>query len=144
MYNLLQDAPRIRLDERSARAAGEDYATRFERRRARFSDGDDVEDLDMELAILLGERLPGQDAPGTTLDKLTVKQAVFAVVKAHSGPIKRDEVDAALAGHGMTPSKSTIDQALAWWVDRGHLNRLSRGVYDLITREATEPVPAGT
>jgi hypothetical protein len=145
LHQWLQQAPIVSLDEASARAAGEDYATRHQR-----ADEDDVapedidlSDLDAELAILLGERLPGQDAPGTALDKLTVKQAVFKVVKAHTGAIRRDEIDSALASQGMTPSKSAIDQALAWWVDRGHMHRPERAVYDLITREATEPVPAG-
>ncbi len=42
----------------------------------------------------------------------------------------------------VTASKSSIDQTLAWWVDRGHMERPSHGHYDLVTREATEPAPA--
>jgi hypothetical protein len=149
LYEWLQQADPVELDQASARAAGEDYLTRHQRAKdADITPEDiDVADLDAELAILLGERLPGQDAPGTAMDKLTVKQAVFEAIKS-KGPIRRDDITAALAAMNLNPSKSTIDQALAWWCDRDHVIRTGRGVYDLAHREGSEetdrePVGAG-
>jgi hypothetical protein len=136
MFNVLQNAPRIRLDEGSAAAAGEDYATRFERRNARFADDDDLQELDAELAVLLGERLPGQDAPGAVAQKVTVKEAVFQVVEAAKGPIKRDQITDELMQMGLNFSKSAVDQELRWWCDLGHMERPSHGHYDLINRES--------
>jgi hypothetical protein len=143
MFNILRHAPMVRLDAESAKAAGEDYATRTERRRARFADDEDVPDLDVELAVLLGERIPGQEAPGALAEKMPVKQAVFEVVKAANGPIKRDQIDQELAQMGMSPSKSAVDQELRWWCDRGHMERPERGYYDLINREGAETETVG-
>jgi hypothetical protein len=128
----------LTLEDASARAAGSDYASRHQRAADNQTPADqiDLDDLDAELAVLLGERMPGQPAPGTAAKSLTIKQAVFEAVKAHGGPMKRDEVDQALAAMGVTASKSSVDQTLAWWVDRGHLDRPSHGHYDLVTREA--------
>lgn len=144
MYHLLLNAPKVVLDEGSARAAGEDYANRFEDRGAASTADDDLEDLDTELSILLGERLPGQDAPGSTLEKMTIKKAVLDAIRANGGPMKREEVGPALAAKGMTASPSTIAQALKWWCERGHMESVSgrHGYYDLINREGAE-VPAG-
>lgn len=145
MFEVLDGIAIVVLDDASARAAGEDYATRHQRAADNNVPAEqiDLDDLDAELAILLGERLPGQPAPGAAAKTLTIKQAVFEAIKAHGGPIKRDEVEGALASMGVTASKSSIDQTLAWWVDRGHVERPSHGHYDLVTREAAEPVPAG-
>jgi hypothetical protein len=145
LYALLHDAPVITLDEASARAAGEDYATRHKRAK----DADippeevDLHDLDDELGILLGERLPGQMDEGQAADELTVKQAVFNAVKDHGGPMKREEVIAAVAAQGKQASESSINQQLKWWCERSHMHKTGHGFYDLINRESAEPEPTG-
>jgi hypothetical protein len=144
LFALLGDTPVMTLDEASARAAGEDYAARHQR--ARDADVDpeamDLGDLEAELAVLLGERLPGQDAPGQAETSLTVKQVVYDVVPDAGGPIKRDQITVDIAAKGLDPSKSAVDQALRWWCDQSHLYQPSRGYYDLITREGGEDPPA--
>jgi hypothetical protein len=142
MFSRLSNAPKVRLDEGSMQAAGEDYATRFDQRNGDAST-DDLEDLDAELAVLLGERLPGQDAPGALAEKIPVKQAVFEIVRSANGPIKRDQISTDLAQMGLSPSKSAVDQELRWWCDRGHMEKPSHGHYDLINREGAETATAG-
>ena len=133
----LADATVVTLDEASARAAGEDYATRHQRAEEAdvAPEEIDLDDLDTELAILLGEQLPGQEKPGAVANALSVKEAVFNAVKANSGPMKRDEIVAAVAAQGKEASDSAINQALKWWCERSHLIKTGHGVYDLANRE---------
>jgi hypothetical protein len=140
----LRQTPKVTLDGFSARAAGEDYATRFERRDEHVDGVGDLEDLDLELAIVLGERIPGQDAPGMALEKLTIKQEIFNIVKAAGGPIKREQIITGLAERHVKASTSSVNQALTWWCERGHLESVAgqHGYYDLINREGEEQ-PAG-
>lgn len=145
LHGWLKDAPLVELDVPSARAAGEDYVTRFRR----AVDNDiapeeiDLGDLDAELAMLLGEALPGHDAPGGAEKALTVRQAVLDVVRAAPGPIRREQITTDLAARGLTAAKSTIDQALAWWRKLGHIDNPEHGLYELVTRETSDPVPTG-
>lgn len=144
LFGLLADTPVLTLDEASARAAGEDYSTRHQRAQESEVEPEEMDlgDLEAELAVLLGERLPGQDAPGQTENSLTVKAAVYEVVKAAGGPIKRDQIGIDLAASGMNPSKSAVDQALRWWCERSHMERREHGHYDLISREGGEDTGA--
>jgi hypothetical protein len=145
LHGWLVEAPVITLEEASARAAGEDYATRHQRAK----DADiapeeiDLDDLDTELAILLGELVPGQEQPGAVAAAQTVKQAVFDVIKTNNGPMKREEVIAGVAAAGKQASDSSVAQALKWWCERSHLHQTSHGYYDLINREGAETEPIG-
>lgn len=145
LFGWLNEVPVVTLDEASARAAGEDYATRHQRAK----DADvapeevDLKDLDTELAILLGEMVPGQQEPGAAADALDVKQAVFNAVKASNGPMKRADIITAVAAQGKQASDSAIAQALKWWCERSHLQQTSHGYYDLINREGAETANAG-
>jgi len=146
LYQILLDAPVITLDEASARAAGDEYATRHQRAKDSdvAPDQVDLQDLDDELAVLLGERLPGQPEPGAAAESLSVKQAVFNAIKSNGGPMKRADVIAAVAAQGKQASDSAIAQALKWWCERGHMEQAAEhGFYDLINREGAETVPAG-
>ena len=133
----LAEAPVITLEDASARAAGEDYATRHQR----AAEADvapeeiDLDDLDTELAILLGEQLPGQQEPGAVANALSVKQAVFNAVRDNGGPMKREEIIAAVAAQGKQASESAINKELKWWLERSHLTRAGHGHYDLANRE---------
>lgn len=144
LFGWLAEVPVVTLDEASARAAGEDYATRHQR----AEDADiapeeiDLEDLNTELAVLLGEMVPGQEKPGAVASGLSVKQAVFNVVKDNGGPMKREEVIVAVAATGKQASDSSIAQALKWWCEHSHLQSTGHGYYDLISREDAE-APAG-
>jgi hypothetical protein len=146
MFAWLTDMPVLSLDAASARAAGEDYATRQQRADDNVVAPEDIDlsDLEAELAVLLGERLPGQPAPGQAVNALTVKQAVFEVVKDAGGPVKRDQIATELAARGQNPSKSAVDQALRWWCERSHIHQPGHGLYDLINREGTENAAAGS
>lgn len=148
LYHWLSQLDMAPLDEFSARAAGEDYATR----RQRAADAEvavdelDIEELDNELAILLGERLPGQEKPGAVADKMTINEAVFNALKASGGPMKREEIITAVVAQGKTASESSIAKALTWWRNHGHIEAVDgrHGYYDLVTREGQdESVLAG-
>lgn len=144
LYDWLRRAPKARLDDFSATAAGEDYATRHQRIQG-STDAVlelDLDELDTELAVLLGERLPGQDAPGQAAAKLTIKQAVYEVVKAAGGPIKRDQITTDLAAMGVQASKSAVDKALSWWCELSHMHKPEErhGFYDLMNREGEESI----
>jgi hypothetical protein len=62
-----------------------------------------------------------------------VKQAVFEIVRKQ-GPIKRGDIDAALAANGRVASKSAIDQALASFARTSNLVSLGNGVWDIPDR----------
>ncbi|GAA4626790.1 hypothetical protein GCM10023196_036480 [Actinoallomurus vinaceus] len=147
LFGWLVEVDVVTLDEASARAAGEDYATRAERAlEADVAPEEiDLDDLDVELAILLGEPLPSQESAGDDATSLTVKEAVFQALKAHGGPMKREEVIAAVAAMGKEASDSAVAQALKWWCDAGHVTPTGQhGFYDLANRESiTGPVGAG-
>jgi hypothetical protein len=144
LFGWLVDAPVMTLEAASARAAGEDYVTRYQRAQDSEVEPEEMDlgDLNAELAVLLGERLPGQAAPGQVQSSLTVKQAVFEVVKSAGGPIKREQIGDALAANGAAPSKSAVDQALRWWCEQSHMERTEHGHYDLISREGGEDTDA--
>lgn len=135
LWSLLDMIDALPLDPPSAEAAGEDYANRHAA--AAGDSGDDDGDLDAELSILLGERLPGQDAPGSSQEKLTIKNHVFEAVRKNGGPMKREDILAAVtAAMGRRPSDSAINQALKWWGERGHLEPTAdHGFYDLVGRD---------
>lgn len=145
LYQILIDAPVITLDDASARAAGDDYVTRHQRAKDSdvAPDQVDLQDLDDELAVLLGERLPGQPEPGAAATELSVREAVFNAVKGNSGPMKRADVIAAVAAQGKQASDSAVAHALKWWCERSHMDQTSHGYYDLINREGAEQVSAG-
>jgi hypothetical protein len=136
LYHWLAQAGNVkaRLDDLSARAAGEDYETRWQRLDA-LPSGDDAEaiaDLDNEVAELLGESLPGAPIPHT--GDLTIKQAVLRVVR-DTGPLKRADIPAGLAQLGKQGTKSAIDQALASFARSGHLISRGGGIWDVPDRE---------
>ncbi|HEY3958682.1 MAG TPA: hypothetical protein VGM53_35415 [Streptosporangiaceae bacterium] len=138
LYDWLHRARDIkaRLDDLAAAAAGEGYATRWDRLAeiTEASTGDSVlEDIEGELAELLGENQPAAAAPGTALAGMTFQQAVLTAVR-DQGPIKREDIVAVLAAAGHTPGKSTIDQALASWKRTGHLISKGRGIWDIPDR----------
>ena len=146
LFEWLRDVPVVTLEEASARAAGEDYATRHQRAEEDSTVPEDIDlaDLDAELAILLGEALPGQPAPGGVAEQMTVRQAVFNAVRDNRGVMERKDVIAAVAAQGKQASDSAVAQALAWWKDQGHMESAGHGRYDLISREGQdEQVPAG-
>ncbi|MCL2581023.1 MAG: hypothetical protein FWE35_01035 [Streptosporangiales bacterium] len=125
-----------RLDARSVRAAGEDYAGRWERLAAlAAADSDDVAaDIEADLEALLNGPQPTVADGKGALVGATIKQAVYEIVRAQ-GPIKRGEIETALAEGGRTAHKSTVDQALASWQRTGHVISKGAGMWDIPDRE---------
>lgn len=115
----------------------EGYGDRFTRRAAEAEQiaAGNFGDLDSELSVVLGERLPGQDAPNQTLENMTVKKLVRDIVASAGGPMKREDVIAAVAATGKKASDSAVIQALSGWVKAGYLIKTGEhGMYDVAGR----------
>lgn len=132
LYDWLARATSVkaRLDQLAVMAAGEDYATRWERLDSlpTIIDDEVLADLDQRVAELLGEQLADGPIPPSNLD-LTIREAVLNVVRDHPGPVARADIPALLADVGKQSSKSGIDQALASWQRTGQLVKISHGVW---------------
>jgi hypothetical protein len=126
---------KARLDDLSVRAAGDDYRERWQRLGALpTADSEEAfEDIEKDLDALLNGGSQGQALAKAALVGLPLKQAVLDVVRAR-GPIKRADIDAALAEGGRVASKSTIDQALASFARTSTIVSLGNGLWDLPDR----------
>lgn len=132
-------AEQASLDALSVQVADtEGYSQRFERRSQQEAEtaAGNFGDLDADLAAALGERQPGQDAPGTTEQKLGTKQAVFKAIRDAGGPIKREDVIVAVQAMGVDVKERQIADVLSWWCDHKHVVRREdmHGYYDLTAR----------
>lgn len=138
IYDSLARASSVkaRLDEISVRAAGEDYRDRWQRLDAIPAADSDaaLEDIEADLEQLLSGTQSAVQSTKAALVGLPLKQAVLEVVKKH-GPIKRADIDAALAEDGRVASKSTIAQALASFARTNTIVSLGNGVWDIPDRE---------
>jgi hypothetical protein len=115
LFRLLAAANLPELDEASALAAGEDYATRAERIAA-AEEAEEADDADLEedLAMLLGWAPPPGSARrergGTEPE--SISQVYDAIVRA-GGPVKKDAIGPAItAAGGKDWSESAISKAL--------------------------------
>lgn len=144
-YEHLAGNERPDLDELSARAAGEDYATRNARlgeldAAADFGAG--LEFLDAELATELGESpVATQPIRSTGAERLSCIQTVLAILGEASGDMSLEEIISSTARHGRQYSKSAVYQALKALNENGKVNQPRHGHYLRVTPPAPHVAP---
>jgi hypothetical protein len=125
----LSRANKAALDDLSAKAAGEDYATRRTRTKPPL-------DANEELAYLLGEKIRGgaQDTAksaksGGTGNLARVYQAVITLTAA--GPVKRSDIETHLAAQPEgAVSESSLTTCLRQLTEHGKVSSPRHGHYD--------------